>query len=116
MTDASDADQGTDCEFVHADAREFDPVEAPGPDAFDAVFSNAALHWIPRADQDAVVERVAAALAPGGRFVAELGGRGNVAAIVAAGEDRLRPSRYDPESESWTADYRRLRVEAVALD
>ena len=49
---------------------------------FDAVFSNAALHWM--ADLDAVVAGVARALRPGGRFVGEMGGAGNVAAVVAA--------------------------------
>ncbi len=49
---------------------------------FDAVFSNAVLHWIPEAD--AVLAGVARALRPGGRFVAEFGGHTNVAAIVVA--------------------------------
>ena len=49
---------------------------------FDAVFSNAALHWVPEAD--AVLRGIARALKPGGRFVAELGGHGNVAAIAVA--------------------------------
>ncbi len=49
---------------------------------FDAVFSNAVLHWIPEAD--AVLAGVARALRPGGRFVAEFGGHANVAAIVVA--------------------------------
>jgi trans-aconitate methyltransferase len=49
---------------------------------FDAVFSNATLHWVPEADR--VAAGVARALRPGGRFVAEFGGRGNVAAVVAA--------------------------------
>ena len=49
---------------------------------FDAVFSNAALHWMPKAD--AVVAGIFRALKPGGRFVAEFGGHGNVAAIVTA--------------------------------
>ena len=48
----------------------------------DAVFSNAVLHWIP--EQDRVLERVAAALRPGGRFVAELGAGGNVEVIERA--------------------------------
>jgi trans-aconitate methyltransferase len=47
---------------------------------FDAVFSNAALHWM--CDQEAVVAGVRRALVPGGRFVGEFGGHGNVAAIV----------------------------------
>lgn len=63
--------------FEQADATESVPE---GP--FDAVFSNATLHWI--RDQDAVIERVGDSLAPGGRFVAELGGHGNVAHIVEA--------------------------------
>ncbi len=49
---------------------------------FDAVFSNAALHWMKK--PDAVIAGVAKALKPGGRFVAEFGGHGNVAAIRTA--------------------------------
>jgi len=64
-------------EFVQGDARTFTFVEP-----FDAVFSNAALHWIK--EPDLVLRRVQKALKPGGRFVAELGGHGNVKAIEAA--------------------------------
>ena len=49
---------------------------------FDAVFSNAALHWMSQPEQ--VIDGVWRALKPGGRFVAEFGGHGNVAAIVTA--------------------------------
>jgi trans-aconitate methyltransferase len=49
---------------------------------FDAVFSNAALHWMRRAD--AVIDGVWRALRPGGRFVGEMGGHGCVQAIVDA--------------------------------
>jgi SAM-dependent methyltransferase len=49
---------------------------------FDAVFSNAALHWMRK--PKLVIEGVARALRPGGRFVGELGGHGNVAAIATA--------------------------------
>jgi trans-aconitate methyltransferase len=48
------------------------------------VFSNAALHWIPGDDHDAVLSTVADALTETGRFVAESGGKGNVAAITDA--------------------------------
>ena len=51
-------------------------------EAFDAVFSNAALHWVK--DHPQVLKRVYRALKPGGRFVGECGGRGNVAAVVVA--------------------------------
>lgn len=49
---------------------------------FDGVLTNAALHWMP--DAEAVIDGVARALVPGGRFVGEFGGHGNVAAIVTA--------------------------------
>lgn len=50
--------------------------------SFDAVFSNAALHWV--RDQDAMMAEVRRVLRPGGRFVAEMGGQGNIAAIRVA--------------------------------
>jgi SAM-dependent methyltransferase len=50
--------------------------------AFDAVFSNAALHWMTQ--PNAVIAAVHRALVPGGRFVAEFGGAGNVAAVLEA--------------------------------
>jgi trans-aconitate methyltransferase len=52
------------------------------PEPVDAVFSNAALHWMPRPAE--VITCVRAALRPGGRFLAELGGAGNIAAILEA--------------------------------
>jgi trans-aconitate methyltransferase len=52
------------------------------PEPVDAVFSNAALHWMPRPGE--VIARVRATLRPGGRFVAELGGAGNIDAILEA--------------------------------
>ena len=50
--------------------------------AFDAAFSNAALHWV--LNQDAMLAQVRRVLKPGGRFVAEMGGHGNIAAIRVA--------------------------------
>ncbi len=66
--------------FERADAQAF---ERPGGEPpFDAVFSNAALHWMLRPAE--VIARVRAVLRPGGRFVAEAGGRGNVARVEQA--------------------------------
>ena len=66
-----------DLEFVEADAAE---IRFPKP--FDAVFSNAALHWMkPPAP---VVVSIARALRSGGRLVAEFGGKGNLKAIHGA--------------------------------
>ena len=65
------------------DARVMDGHALSFDREFDAVFSNAALHWM-KVDPDAVVAGVARALRPGGRFVAEMGGQGNVAAVTVA--------------------------------
>jgi trans-aconitate methyltransferase len=62
-------------EFIVADARDFQ-FEKP----FDAVFSNAMLHWI--LEPERVVQSVGEALVTGGRFVAELGGQGNIEQLV----------------------------------
>ncbi|MEI8179915.1 class I SAM-dependent methyltransferase [Aestuariivirga sp.] len=67
--------RGLDARFMDGEALDFNRE-------FDAVFSNAALHWMPKAD--AVVSGIARALRANGRFVAEFGGHGNVAAIVTA--------------------------------
>jgi trans-aconitate methyltransferase len=67
--------RGLDARVARAEALPF----AAG---FDAVFSNAALHWM--RDASAVLASVYRALRPGGRFVAEMGGAGNVAAIRGA--------------------------------
>lgn len=63
---------------------------------FDAVFSNAALHWMRRPER--VIAGVFRALRPGGRFVGECGGQGCAAAVVAAIESGLRARGIDPRS------------------
>src|SRR5438132_6090873 len=65
------------------DARVMDGSELRFEQEFDAVFSNAALHWM-KSNPDAVIAGVARALKQGGRFVAEMGGHGCVAAITVA--------------------------------
>jgi trans-aconitate methyltransferase len=64
------------------DARVCNAEALPFTAEFDAVFSNAALHWV--RDQEAMLAGVKRALKPSGRFVAEMGGHGNVAAILVA--------------------------------
>jgi trans-aconitate methyltransferase len=71
--------------FVLADASALD---FPAP--FHAVFSNAALHWVK--DAGGAVASIARALRPGGRFVAEFGGKGNIASVQAALRAVLGPS------------------------
>jgi trans-aconitate 2-methyltransferase len=64
---------------------------------FDAVFSNAVLHWIPEADE--VIAGVAGALKPGGRFVAEFGGKGNIQKLVAGFHRALAALDLRPPDE-----------------
>jgi trans-aconitate methyltransferase len=72
---AAALERGVDARFASGEALSFDQE-------FDAVFSNAALHWM--TDQNPVLAGVHRALKPGGRFVAECGGQGNIAAIRVA--------------------------------
>jgi trans-aconitate methyltransferase len=65
------------------DAREMDARALVFEREFDAVFSNAALHWI-KDDPDAPIVGAFRALRAGGRFAGELGGHGCVAAITVA--------------------------------
>jgi trans-aconitate methyltransferase len=91
---------------------------------FDAVFSNAALHWV--RDQDAMMAQVRRVLKPGGRFVAEMGGQGNIAAIRVAlmavlarhgYGDREDGVNYYPTPESYSRRLMRhgFEVRRIAL-
>ena len=82
---------------------------------FDAVFSNAALHWI--TEPETAAAGIFNALRPGGRFVAELGGEGNIRAIIAAvhrARERVgapaidRLPWYFPSAAQYTALLERL--------
>jgi trans-aconitate methyltransferase len=96
------------------DARVEDAESLSFSEEFDAVFSNAALHWM--VNQDAALAGVCRALKPGGRFVGEFGGAGNVGAIQSALYESLASRGFDPVSfDPWffpTAElYQDLLVE-----
>ena len=82
-----------------ADAETLDlPGQAERFGEFDAVFSNAALHWM--LDPDAVATGIFDSLKEGGRFVGEMGGSGNLAAIRGALRDELQSRGYGiPEND-----------------
>jgi len=69
---------------------------------FDAVFSNAALHWI--LDAERAVEFIASCLRPGGRFVAEFGGKGNLRTLQDGFGEALAAVGY-PEGRHWNPRY-----------
>jgi trans-aconitate methyltransferase len=80
---------------------------------FDAVFSNAALHWLPASRHPAILTGIHRALHPNGRFVAEMGGQGNIAAIRTALQAVLASYDIDAEAHAESfypapAVYRRL--------
>lgn len=77
---AAAAALGLDVEVADATALRFD-------EEFDAVFSNAVLHWVKPPER--AIDGVWRALVPGGRFVGEFGGRGCVQSIVDALEAAL---------------------------
>lgn len=111
-----------DVDVLVLDAQQPWPAEAPLDQPFDAIFSNAALHWMP--DADAVAASMAAALRPGGRLAAELGGIGNVARVqgsaeVAARHLGLEPprwARYYPSPAQYAAVLERAGFEVRQLE
>jgi trans-aconitate methyltransferase len=78
------------------DARVMDGEQLSFNGEFDAVFSNAALHWM--RNPEAVISGVWRALRPGARFVAEFGGHGCVAKIKKALVDALNRRGLDGET------------------
>jgi trans-aconitate 2-methyltransferase len=90
-------------EFVVADLGRPLPVGI-----VDAVISTATFHWVP--DHDALFRNLAAVLRPGGRLIAQFGGEGNIASVLAilatVGDGWLGPAHF----ESVDATVRRLEA------
>jgi SAM-dependent methyltransferase len=113
---ASARERGLDARLIDARGLAFE-------DEFDAVFSNAALHWIREAD--AVIAGVARALVPDGRFVGEFGGEGDVSTVLAAAAGALARRGIELGEGPWyfpaPEEYRRrleargFAVERIAL-
>jgi SAM-dependent methyltransferase len=89
-----------------------------GAELYDAVFSNAALHWM--RDPPRVLANIARALRPGGRLVAEQGGFGNVAAVVTALMAALEAGGHPaPDPFPWdfpSVEGQRRRLAAAGLE
>ncbi|MCC7565446.1 MAG: class I SAM-dependent methyltransferase [Methanomicrobiaceae archaeon] len=66
---------------------EGDMFDLPFYREFDAVFSNAALHWV--SDHGRVYRGIGRALLPGGRVLLQMGGRGNAAPVLAIADEML---------------------------
>jgi len=105
------------------EARVMDAHALPFKAEFDAVFSNAALHWMLQPRR--VLAGVAAALKPGGRFVGEMGGAGNVDSVVEAYRQELTAIGRDladynpwffPDEATWSSLLVESGFEVLALE
>ena len=86
---------------------------------FDAAFSNAALHWM--LDPAAVARGIFSLLNPGGRFVGEMGGIGNIETVRTGIREELTACGYPvpPEDPQWypnVGDFERVYAEAGFAD
>ena len=106
---------------IHKNARDLD-----FENRFDAIFSNAALHWIPAEAQPLTLAAAFRALKSGGRLTAEMGAQGNIAAIRTALSAVLKTHNIDAEAGAASffpspAEYRGLleaagfRVESMQV-
>ncbi len=66
---------------------------------FDAVFSNATLHWI--SDQPSTLKNVWNCLKPGGRFVFEMGGQHNVRSLVESLQRASKEEGITEQTDHW---------------
>jgi trans-aconitate methyltransferase len=84
--------------FVLGDARSL-----PFHDGFNAVFSNAALHWV--RDHGPVLRGIFGSTKPGARITLSMGGRGNADGILAVLDDMLRLGEWAPYFRDFTMPY-----------
>ncbi len=84
--------------FMQADASAL-PFESE----FSLVYSSATLHWV--TEHRPVIAGIARALRPGGRLVAQMGGHGNCATMIAAVEEVARRARWAAAFERFKSPY-----------
>jgi len=118
-------------EAPHLRFEQMDAADLRFEEQFDVIFSNATLHWV--RDHRPVLRGIKRALAPEGRVLVQMGGRGNAGAVLEAmnsvlARERWRPyfegfefpyGFYDPgEYRPWLAEagLRPLRLELVSKD
>jgi len=90
-------------EIAPADLRQADLLELELEEPVDAIFSTATFHWI--ADHDSLFRRLHAALAPGGRLVAQCGGEGNIDILRGHATAVLAREPYAAHFHDWQAPW-----------
>ncbi len=76
-----------------------DLVELSLPEPVDAIFSNATFHWIH--DHDALFAALQRTLKPGGRLVAQCGGRGNIDLFRSTADAVASEPAFAPYFVDW---------------
>ena len=89
-----------------------DLVELELPERVDAAFSNATFHWIH--DHDALFAALARAIRPGGRLVAQCGGRGNIDAFRATADEVAAEPEFATYFEGWRRPWNYAGAEETA--
>ncbi len=93
------------------EVREGDLLELEVDEPVDAILSTATFHWI--ADHDALFRRLRAALAPGGRLVAQCGGEGNIDVLRGVAHAILEREPYAEHFRGWRAPWNYAGPEAT---
>jgi trans-aconitate 2-methyltransferase len=95
-----------------AEIRQADLLELALDEPVDAVLSTATFHWV--LDHDRLFARLFAALRPGGRLVAQCGGAGNIAGVLAAADEVAARPEYAASFGAWTRPHRFAGAEETA--
>jgi trans-aconitate 2-methyltransferase len=89
-----------------------DLAELDLPEPVDVIFSNATFHWVP--DHDALFAALARNLRPGGRLIAQCGGKGNIDSFRRVGESLTQESPYAEYFAGWTQPWNYATAEETA--
>jgi trans-aconitate 2-methyltransferase len=98
---------GEQVQFVQSDLAELE-LERP----VDATISTATFHWIP--DHERLFARIHAAMRPGGRFVAQCGGEGNIDGLRGRVREAMERDPYAAHYRSWRAPWNYAGAEITA--
>jgi len=90
-------------EYANLTFAQMDAAHLCFSQGFDIAFSNATLHWVK--DHLAVLECTTRALRQGGRFLFQMGGRGNAAEVVAAFDQVIKNRQWSGCFKNFTFPY-----------
>jgi trans-aconitate 2-methyltransferase len=89
-----------------------DLIELRLPEAVDVVFSNATFHWID--DHEALFAALHREMKPGGRLLAQCGGRGNIDAFRLLADAVAEEEPFAPHFDGWRRPWNYASAEETA--